>query len=260
MKAKRMELSTTGFCGYMAEPDKFTGRGIVVILGGESVMVPFLKLGKMMAEYFAKRGYTACSVSLFGAEGLPDSPNQIPVEHTVHAIDYLKNGKKCSRVSVLGMSMGSIAALAAVIYSGQADDLIMMSPSHVAFEGVSKDKKEMRGRSFLTWKGQDIPYVSADFSKYKMHEAYEKAYADKEREAAAMAALPITSVKARMLFLAGAKDSSWPAAYSVDRLCKALESSGEEHEFQKIIYPGYGHMLPLKKDVMNRVFEWLGAR
>ena len=174
MKAKRMELSTAGFCGYLAEPDKFNSRGIVVILGGEPVMVPFLKLGKMMAEYFAKRGYTACSVSLFGTEGLPDSPDQIPVEHTVNAIDYLKNVKKCSRVSVLGMSMGSIAALAAVIHSGQADDLIMISPSHVAFEGVSKDKKEMRGRSFLTWKGQDIPYVSADFSRYKMHEAYKR--------------------------------------------------------------------------------------
>ena len=69
MKAKRMELSTAGFCGYMTEPDKSTGHGIVVILGGESVMVPFLKLGKMMAEYFAKRGYTACLVSLFGTEG-----------------------------------------------------------------------------------------------------------------------------------------------------------------------------------------------
>ena len=29
-------------------------------------------------------------------------------------------------------------------------------------------------------------------------------------------ALPITAVKARMLFLAGAKDSSWPAVYSVE--------------------------------------------
>ena len=150
--------------------------------------------------------------------------------------------------------------MAAVIHSGQADNLVMISPSHVAFEGVSKDKKEMRRRSFLIWNGQGIPYVSADFSKYKMHEAYEKAYADKEREAAAMAALPITSVKARMLFLAGAKDSSWPAAYSVDRLCKALESSGEEHSFQKIIYPDYGHMLPLKKDVMKYVLEWLKSK
>ena len=255
-----MERDTAGFCGYLAEPDKFTGHGIVVILGGESVMVPFLKLGKIMAEYFAKRGYIACSVSLFGTEGLPDSPDQIPVEHTVNAIDYLKRMKKCSRVSVLGTSMGSIAALAAVIHSGQADDLIMMSPSHVAFEGVSKDKKEMCGRSFLTWKGQDIPYVSPDFSKYKMHEAYEKAYADKERELAAMMALPITAVKARILFLAGAKDSSWPAVYSVEKLCEGLESSGEEHNFQKILYPDYGHMLPLKKDVMNRLFEWLEAR
>ena len=171
MRVIRMKLESAGFCGHLAEPEQRSSHGVILILGGESVMLPFLKLGKMMAEYFAKHGYIACSVSLFGTEGLPDSPDQIPVEHTVNAIDYLKNGKKCSRVSVLGMSMGSIAALAAVIYSGQADDLIMMSPSHVAFEGVSKDKKEMCGRSFLTWMGQDISYVSADFSKNKMYEA-----------------------------------------------------------------------------------------
>ena len=36
----------------------------------------------------AKRGYTACSVSLFGTEGLPDSPDQIPVEHSFQKIIY----------------------------------------------------------------------------------------------------------------------------------------------------------------------------
>ena len=33
MKAKRMELSAAGFCGYLTEPDKSAGHGIVVILG-----------------------------------------------------------------------------------------------------------------------------------------------------------------------------------------------------------------------------------
>ena len=64
---------------------------------------------------------------------------------------------------------GFCGYLAAVIHSGQADDLIMRSPFHVTFEG----------------------------------------------------------------------------------------SSGEEYSYQKIIYPDYGHMLPLKKDVMKCVLEWL---
>ena len=75
-----------------------------------------------------------------------------------------------------------------------------------------------------------------------------------------MAALPITAVKARMLFLAGAKDSSWPSVYSVEKLCEGLQSRGEEHSFLKTIYPDYGHMLPLKKDVMKHVLEWLKSR
>ena len=256
MKANKAELITHGFSGYLAVPYHPAGRGIVIILGGESVMMPLLKPGKWLAEYMAKKGFTAVSVSLFGAEGLPDSPDRIPLEYAVNAAEYLKKQMHCSRISVFGMSMGSIAALGTALYS-DVNDLVMMSPSHAAFEGVSKDKKTMTGHSFLTWKGQDIPYVSADIPRYPMYEAYEKAYADKEREEAAMKALPVNEVKARILFLAGSRDHSWPSEYSVHQLCRCLEQDERKHSYCKVIYPEYGHMLPLKKEVMKQVMEWL---
>ncbi|SCW49277.1 hypothetical protein SAMN02910456_01407 [Ruminococcaceae bacterium YRB3002] len=80
------------------------------------------------------------SVSLFGADGLPDSPDRI---------------------------MGSIFAVLAAQYIGGFENLIMVSPTHVPFEGTLKDKKTMTGRSVATWHGDDIPFVTADFSKVK---------------------------------------------------------------------------------------------
>ena len=242
-----MSLTDYGFSGFAARGYLLSQHGVVIILGGESVILPFLKAGKAMVKEFAGEGFSAVSVSLFGAEGLPDSPDQIPLEYALDAVDYLKKVEKCTRISVFGMSMGSIVALGTAVYSEDVDDLIMMSPSHVAFEGVSKGKKIMRGRSFLTFNNTDIPYICADFSRYKMHEAYEKAYADKDKEASAMAALPITEVKSRILLLAGEKDSFWPSAYSVRLLYDLLEKSNTEYSYSKVIYPEYGHLLPLKK-------------
>ena len=43
----------------------------------------------------------------------------------------------------------------------------MVSPTHVPFEGTLKDKKTMTGHSIATWKGLDVPFVMADFSKVK---------------------------------------------------------------------------------------------
>lgn len=57
--------------------------------------------------------------------------------------------------------------------------------------------------------------------------------------------------------LAGEKDASWPSAYSVRLLCRLLESSDTEYAYAKVIYPKYGHLLLLKKEVMQQVFSWL---
>ena len=48
----------------------------------------------------------------------------------------------------------------------------MVSPTHVPFEGTAKDKKTMTGRSVATFKNEDIPFVSADFSKINATKYY----------------------------------------------------------------------------------------
>ena len=247
---KTMSLKDYGFSGYLE--NESSNHGVVIIMGGESV--GFIKVGKIMAKEFARHGFCALSISLFGVVGLPNCPNQIPIEMAIKAVEYLK--KRCDKVSLFGMSMGSVVALACSLHI-QVDNLVLMSPSHVSFEAVSKDKKTMLHHGFITWNDEDIPYVCADFSKYKMYDAYVKAYSDKEKEKIAMAALPISKVKARILLLAGNKDTSWPSSYSASMLYNALEKENQGYAYKKIIYPKYGHMLPLKKNVRNEVYKWI---
>ncbi len=252
MKHEDFEMRKHGFAGHLAEPDKGSDRAVIIVMGGEQSLLPGIKF----AERFADYGITGLSVSLFGAEGLPDSPDQIPVDMFIPAVKYLKEKKGIQHISIYGQSMGSIFAVLAAQYIGGFENLIMVSPTHVPFEGTLKDKKTMTGRSVATWHGQDIPFVSADFSrikagKYQIHPdakckvtgmwvAYHKAYLDDVKVSAAK--LSPKQSDARILLIAGDEDEAWPAEYSVRELEKDLKAAGYRKDVKVIIYPHGSHL------------------
>ena len=244
----------------MAEPDAGSDRAVIIVMGGEQSLLPGIKF----AERFADYGITGLSVSLFGAEGLPNSPNQIPVDMFLPAIRFLREQKGIQHISIYGQSMGSIFAVLAAQYIGGFENLIMVSPTHIPFEGTLKDKKTMTGRSVATWKGKDIPYVTADFSKVKagkyqrhpdakckvtgMWVAYHDAYMDAEKVNAAE--LHVEKTAARVLLIAGDEDEAWPAEYSVRTIEKDLKHKGYDKDVKVIVYPHGSHLnglMPNKK-------------
>lgn len=50
------------------------------------------------------------AVSLFGAEGLPEGPDRIPVEMILSALNYLREKRQITDISFYGISMGTIFA------------------------------------------------------------------------------------------------------------------------------------------------------
>jgi len=241
-----------GFTGHLAEPDGGSEKAVIVVMGGEQSLLPGIKF----AERFADYGITGLSVSLFGAEGLPDSPDNIPVDMFVPAVKYLREKKKISHISIYGQSMGSIFAVLAAQYIGGFENLIMVSPTHVPFEGTLKDKKTMTGRSVATWKGEDIPFVKADFSvikatRYYRHPdakckvtgmwiAYHDAYMDER--AVINAKLSVEKTNARVLLIAGDEDEAWPAEYSVRLIEKELKNKEYGKDVKVIVYPHGSHL------------------
>ena len=252
MKHEDFNVKEHGFVGHLAGPDKKSDRAVIIIMGGEQSLLPGIKF----AERFADYGIIGLSVSLFGADGLPDSPNQIPVDMFVHALDYLKNRMNIQHISIYGQSMGSIFAVLAAQYIGGFENLIMVSPTHVPFEGTLKDKKTMTGHSVATWNGKDIPFVTADFSKVKaaryqthpeakckvtgMWVAYHDAYTDTERVNASK--LCVEKTNARVLLIAGDEDEAWPAEYSVHEIEKDLKAVGYKKDVKVIVYPHGSHL------------------
>ena len=249
---ENFNMKDHGFVGHLAEPDGGSDRAVIVIMGGEQSILPGIKF----AERFADYGITGLAVSLFGAEGLPDSPLQIPLDMFIPAVEYLREKKEIEHISVYGQSMGSIFAVLVAQYIGGMENLIMVSPTHVPFEGTLKDKKTMTGRSVATFKAEDIPFVRADFSKIKaakyykhpdaeykvlgMWIAYHDAYKDREKAEKAM--LHVEKTGARILLIAGHEDEAWPAEYSVREIEKNLKDAGYEKDVKVIVYPHGSHL------------------
>lgn len=252
MKHENFNFKEYGFVGHLAEPDEGSDRAVIVIMGGEQSLLPGIKF----AERFADYGITGLSVSLFGAEGIPDSPNQIPLDMFEPAVKYLKDKKNIKHLSIYGQSMGSIFAVLVAQYVGGFENLIMVSPTHVPFEGTLKDKKTMTGHSVATWRGEDVPFVKADFSKVKatkyqkhpdavckvtgMWVAYQNAYL--EKDAVETAKLHVEKSEARVLLIAGHEDEAWPSEYSVREIEKDIKAVNYSKEVKVIVYPHGSHL------------------
>ena len=247
-------MKKNGFVGHMAEPENNkTDKAVIVIMGGEKSVLPGIKI----AESFADFGITGLAVSLFGAEGLPKNVDRIPIEMFENAVAFLRKEKKIKRISIYGMSMGSIFAALTAEYVGGIDNIILCSPTHVPFEGTLKDKKTMTGHSVATWRGKEIPFVRADFStggmgKYvydesagrkvtKMWIAYRDGYLDKDKET--KAALHLEKTGARILLVAGTGDEAWPSDYSARYIKRTLDNTNYENDYKLLLYPNASHLI-----------------
>lgn len=238
----------------MAEPgNNKTDKAVIVIMGGQKSILPGIKI----AERFADFGITGLAVSLFGAEGLPENVDRIPIEMFENAVSFLRVEKKIKSISIYGMSMGSIFAALTAEYVRGIDNVILCSPTHVPFEGTLRDKKTMTGHSVATWRGKEISFVRADFSaggmgKYvydegagrkvtKMWIAYRDGYLDKEQET--KAALHLEKTGARILIVAGTGDEAWPSDYSARYIKRTLDNAGYEKDYKLILYRNASHLI-----------------
>ncbi len=252
MRHEDYTYGVNGFAGHLAEPDQGSEYGVIVVMGGEQSLLPGIK----SAERFADYGITGLAVSLFGADGLPEGPDRIPVDMFEPAVNVLRQ-KGITHLSIMGQSMGSVFAILAAKYIGGFENVILISPTHVPFEGVGKDRKTMSGHSMAVWKGKEIPFVRADFSKghmtsYRSHPAVNyqvtnmwAAYYDAYRNDEKDADMHIEELNADILMIAGEMDESWPSSYSVRYMEKRLQETGYAYDVKTVYFPHGSHLCAL---------------
>jgi dienelactone hydrolase len=124
-----------------------------------------------MAEYFAAHGYAALALSWCGAEGCPADVIDIPLDHTVAALGWLRNHAQVRgrRTGLYGISRGAEQALIISTFLSdeekipRADALALHAPSDVIVQGWSWDwvhprcptEQNPQARAW-TWKGSSV--------------------------------------------------------------------------------------------------------
>lgn len=234
MKITELYVKEHGFSGTLYDPNNGSDKVIIVFIGSEG---SFVSAG-FISERFADFGFSALALYYFGGVDLPNLRAQIPMEFAQKAVSYLKGYDNCKfkKIGTYGDSIGSMPALMSGVLFNDISCVIAVSPTHVVTEGFLTRKK-LTGNSFLTYGGEDIPYLPLP-PGMKMYEMFQTAYKD-----AKSGNIPVERIQGRILLLASEMDEAWPAASSV----RSLESRLKENLFS------YPHKASFLK---KRVILW----
>jgi dienelactone hydrolase len=250
---KRRDLSSSdGLAGaYFAPGGSATRHGAVIVFGGSEGGV---HTGESLAAYFASLGHPALGVGYFGAPGLPDSLENIPLEYFQKARDWLTTQPEVdpSQIVVVGASRGGELALLLGATFPWVTGVVAEVPSGVVWP-ADDQTKEM---SSWTIGGRPVPYVPSDPSAQPEQVTLPdgtKAIAAKplflaDLRTATPAALDAATIRVEktagpVLLVAGADDQLWPscalAGIAMDRLTRSGHAAS--HDDELVCYPGAGH-------------------
>ncbi len=203
--------------GTLVHPDAEAApsRAGVLVLAGSSGRVDVAR-----ARLLAGQGALALALRWFGGPGQSPGICEIPLEGFTSAIDRLQ-AAGAQRIGVVGVSKGAEAALLVACLDSRVSSVVAIAPTSVVWANVGpgSDGRDFPYRSSWTWRGEPLPFVPYDDTwqpvvmadgrvAYRTH--YEQSLRAFPVQAAA-ASIPVETMQASLLLIAGAADTLWPS-------------------------------------------------
>jgi dienelactone hydrolase len=229
-----------------------------VVVGGSEGGVDSMS---PLAAALASRGVPALVVGLFGAPGLPEALDEVPLEPLAAGAAWLASHTSLdpARLAAVGLSRGAEAVLAAAArLDGFSPSVVVgLSPGSTVWEALDAEGMGT-GRSSWTVGGTALPFASVDdvaITRDLLHQAPRRAlhrdlpqlmhlraaYVGGLATAAAQAAaIPSEQIAGRLVLHAGGDDALWPA----DQMARALlDRRTDRTDDELTVHPGAGHLL-----------------
>ena len=244
-------VNDNGLSGRLFQPSGATEPlpALIVVGGSEGG----IGSAEFRASWLAGYGYAALALAYFGAPGLPDDLDEIPLEYFETALDYLagRPDVDADRIGVVGGSRGGELALMLGTRFPQIDAVVAEVPSGLRWGAVRTPS-----RSGWSWQGAPLPYMSDDTggmwapealpgggTGYRSTPMFEVAMTDSAPATIAAATIPVEQGDAAYLLLAGDDDGVWPscalAQVAMDRLIAA--GHDQSHGDELFCFSGAGH-------------------
>lgn len=236
--------AATAFVGTICTPATPGPHAAVVVLGGSGGGDRLAPL----ATRFAEHGYVAASVAYFGAEGLPRTLDEIPVETVGSAVAAIAQRPDVdpSRIGLFGDSKGGELALLAASTYPAIRAVVGLVPSPFAWSGAGTG-------SSWTVGGKPVPYVQlerrarsgpfragAGAAPVEMRAVY-AASMQLHRTMIGAAMFHLENVRGPILLLAGDDDGVWDSPAQCEIGMAYLRAHVHPYADEYVHYRNAGH-------------------
>ena len=246
------EVKEDGFYGrYYSDHPSQPVPAVILIGGGH--------WGDYWASEFAKQGYVGLSLPYTREEGLPQLPEEIPLEYFAQAINWLKTQEDVDpdHVLVMGASKNSEIALSvASLYPQLVGGAIAYAPSSVSWSNTVLPFNSPELKPSLTFRGEDVPYLTMERvqgNEGNKIDTYAYWNAGLEKDSMNLAAIKVEQINGPVLLLSGKADEVWPSSKMADQIEIRLKTNSFAFPFYNLQYEGAGHLISTNPDAENDV-------
>jgi acetyl esterase/lipase len=247
---KQRSVSDNGLVGVYYTPATPGPHPAVLTFGGSE---GGLRTGSIAASFLASLGYASLGVAYFGAPGLPDYLERIPLEYLGTALKWLEAQPEVAptKIAVMGASRGGELALLLGATFPDVHAVVAQVPSGL----VWGDTHTGTGAAW-TFQGKDIPGMThlgdvqtttdaQGKTVYVETPAFDGAIAMSSSAELDAATTRVEKTQGPILMLAGGDDQLWPSCRLSQIAMDRLTANGHAAKYADALqcYPHAGHFL-----------------
>jgi BAAT / Acyl-CoA thioester hydrolase C terminal/Acyl-CoA thioester hydrolase/BAAT N-terminal region len=242
-----------GIVATLYEPDHDTALPGVLIIGGSDAGEGAPGVAMLLASH----GFAALSLSYFGAEGLPPTLENVPMEYFQKALNWMRSQSDIDprSIAIYSESRGTEAALFTAANDSGVSAVVARSPSFVFWSGVTA--AHLPGSAAWTSHGKPLPYVvNTLYPDFILTYLWDRATGLAVRQTPLFLedlahtadpdkiAIPLEQIHGSVLLLAGADDQIWPSAMMTERMMARLRLHSHAYRDQSVTFADTGHPIP----------------
>jgi uncharacterized protein len=267
LAASALGLAVTQAAAQLAAPEPVTTLGpgmvgayypppaghtdVVLVLGGSE---GGLQGSQPLARRIAEHGLGTLALAYFGAPGLPQALEKVPLESLEAGVDWVRKqpGMAGRRLVVLGVSKGGEAALLLASRDPRLCAVVAAVPSSVVWAGIDMPHPTIPV-TVSSWAtgGKSMAFVPyADGPFRGVRDLYDRSLV----KAAPDAAIPVERIRGPVLLISGKSDQLWPSTPMADAVMARLEAKHFAYAHTHLAYDNAGHAVfgpPLPADSPN---------
>lgn len=248
---KQIEEGFTGRLFYQENSNHRT----VLMLGGSDGQMEALAL---MAGPLASRGFNVLIVPYFGADGLPEKLEEVPLEYFEKIFRWIEGNAitRTKDIYLHGTSKGGELVLLLASRYKQVKKVVAVEPHTYCFQALDG---LMSGKAVSSWsyRGESIPFIAVDndifFEDQKKDiekgipfgfaSTYQKSVEKaKSREEAR---IKLENSEADILMICGKKDNIWNSYDACPEILENLKNRNYKHHVELLSYENMGHPMPV---------------